>query len=194
MFNWCIKIIEINHDYKLTIKKDDIFDVISGNILENPVRFMSNGRLINEVVDNSTAIKLNKCPFTQSTNFKIIPADDINEQLQLFKIFSKEEYCTILNNLEKEKQDFIDREKKRIDKEARVILSEVCNYFNNPIIYVYNPIFSYAITNTNRNIFIRIKDIIYQEHIRLDDNRKMLITITSDSMLLYIDDKELPII
>ena len=78
------------------MKEEDMYDVITHDILIDPVRFKSDEILIPHVVNRETALKLVKCPFTQSSNFVIVDAEDILKQINNLKKYSPDIYEKIL--------------------------------------------------------------------------------------------------
>tara|TARA_A100001015_G_C14635004_1_gene573172 strand:+ start:33 stop:668 length:636 start_codon:yes stop_codon:yes gene_type:complete len=129
------------------IKEEDLFDSITGELLVDPVRFESQGKLIPHVVNLSTAKKLKKCPFTQSTNFKIIKADDIDESIEVYKKINKNSYNKILEKIEAEKM----KHEIIISSKALEIVEHIVNTILDPKNKYMKPELTYYISNKNDN-------------------------------------------
>lgn len=158
---------------KKPIDEDELFDVISGDILDDPVRFKSNGKLTKGVLNMKTAKKLKKCPFTQSTEFELVEATDMKEFIELFKMFHHDRYIEILEKIKSEKI----KNQQIIEDKARDFVMHVLELFMNPKnIYMKRPI-SFYISNENAEHGIdkltleEIKKIVDKEDYELSPNK-----------------------
>ena len=149
---------------------EKFYDFITNELLIEPVRIKSNGKIINCVVNKSTVKKLTRCPFTQSTNFEIVVADDIMNIINDYKINNPCDYQKMIsdynNQYIKINNDFILNIKK--------ILKYIHNIFLEPInknlkYFTYNLDNYY--TNGWNNLHIKtMKEILDKEPLKLYDD------------------------
>ena len=152
------------------ISEDDIYDIITGEILNDPVRLESNGIIINEIINRTTAMKLNECPFTKSKNFKIIDANDIKLQIEKFKVENKQQFDTIQKDMERE----LHARDKFIEEEANNFILYITDCYKKAHNSKFLKYISYSIDDENKNgngidndIVNKINNILYNEPVHI---------------------------
>lgn len=107
------------------LTEDDYIDPITGNFIENPVRFITiNDKITPHVVDISTAkncIKKNNiCPFTKLEIKSLIRDKDLEYKIKIWKKYNQDTYKKIIleqkNNMIKENEMIKNRVKNKINK------------------------------------------------------------------------------
>ena len=154
-----------------TLEEADYTDCITGYFLDDPVRFKSNGVLLDTPVNRSTAEECEKCPFTNTPKIyiTIIDANDITEKLEVWKKLNKDIYIKFMELQEK---NIIDDDMK-IETKIRTKLNNATSFLSDPDIQNIQ----YNLVNNHNNDGIgikelkKIKDLLHTEHFNIGNDK-----------------------